>query len=224
VRLVRHRAREGLSSSLVNRVHIPRPLRREVLRRCTFKVFAPSLAFAQFDGARLLLAPVARLTVTTRQALRNAADCGLAYLLMRFRRGASPVGFPLAAAARLPRWLDPSSDGTFPRWLVRAAHGRFGATASPPYSPEVSMLLDALTVAVNGSEFTWREATKVIRLVSCLYSKSGGGRGIRTPEGLRPSGFQARIFSPPAFAKIRQRSPRIQPTASSSANVRRRSP
>ncbi len=52
--------------------------------------------------------------------------------LKRFRRGASPVGSLLAAAAQLLRWLGPSSGGTFPRWRIRAAHGRFGAAASPP--------------------------------------------------------------------------------------------
>jgi len=73
----------------------------------------PSLAFAQSDGARLL-APVARVTVTTRQTSLDAADCGLARLLSRLHRGASPVGFPLAAAASYRGGLAPPRAGHSP--------------------------------------------------------------------------------------------------------------
>src|SRR5260370_32123948 len=120
-RLDRRRAREGLSSSLINPVHIPRPLRREVLGHCASKLLVPSVAFALSVWARLLLGPVSRVTVTARQALRDAADCGLASLLVRVRRGASPVGSPLAAAAWLPKWLGSSSRGVLPRWLITAS-------------------------------------------------------------------------------------------------------
>src|SRR5256885_6423362 len=62
------------------------------------------------------------------------------------------------------------------------------------------------------------------------YSQSGGGRGIRTPEGLHLSGFQARsplvrqrsrtfasvravfhvgTLRPPTFTNVRHRSPRL---------------
>jgi hypothetical protein len=47
--------------------------------------------------------------------------------------------------------------------------------------------------------------------------RSGGGRGIRTPEGLHLSGFQDRSFQ---FAGVRQRSPCIQTAERSSAVVR----
>jgi len=43
VRLARCRAWEGLSSSLINPVHIPRPLRREVLGHCASKLLVPSI-------------------------------------------------------------------------------------------------------------------------------------------------------------------------------------
>src|SRR2546426_12817596 len=55
-RLTPHQAREGLSSSLTNPIHIPRPLRREVLWCCAPKLLTPSVAFALYVWARLLLA------------------------------------------------------------------------------------------------------------------------------------------------------------------------
>ena len=54
-----------------------------------------------------------------------------------------------------------------------------------------------------------------------LYSESGGGRGIRTPEGLHLSGFQDRIFP---FASVRQSSPTFALYMSPSPFVRQRSP
>ncbi len=114
VRLDRHRAREGLSSSVINPVHIPRPLRREVLGHCASKVLVPSVAFALYVWARLLLRPVSRVTVTARQALRDAADCELASLLVRVCRGASPVGSPLVAAASYRSGLVPLRAGSSP--------------------------------------------------------------------------------------------------------------
>ena len=79
-----------------------------------------SLAFAQFDGARLLLVPVARRQLTTRQASLDAADRGLAHLLCealtrRFAGRVSPGGGRL-----LPRWLGPSLDGSHARWSIPA--------------------------------------------------------------------------------------------------------
>jgi hypothetical protein len=103
------------------------------------------VAFAQRDKAGLLLGPVARLTVTTRQASRSAADCGLADLLMRLRRGVAPIGFLLAAPPSYRGWLGPSSGEIFPRWLIGASHDPFGATCISSFIHQKF----PLTVAVN---------------------------------------------------------------------------
>src|SRR6266511_4251441 len=51
------RAGEGLPSSRRHLLSVPRPIRREVLRGCASRLFAPSLAFALTTRARLLLGP-----------------------------------------------------------------------------------------------------------------------------------------------------------------------
>ena len=68
------RAEEALPSSHIGLPTIPRPLRRGVLQRCISRCFAPSMAFAQSSQARLPLAPLAGLTLSTRQASRYVAD------------------------------------------------------------------------------------------------------------------------------------------------------
>ncbi len=52
-----HRAGEGLPSSRRHYRHVPRPIRRGVLRGCASRLFAASMAFTLISGARHSLLP-----------------------------------------------------------------------------------------------------------------------------------------------------------------------
>ncbi len=78
-----HRAEEGLPSSRRHLLAVPRPLPRRVPRRCASRLFASSMAFAQWDRARLPL-----YTFTRRQASLDAAD-------RRVARPRGPLVIPL---------------------------------------------------------------------------------------------------------------------------------
>jgi hypothetical protein len=66
------RAGEGLSSSRHHYPNVPRPLRRGVLRGCTFRIFTASMAFALTLGALLSLSPTSRQGLSRRGRLRLA--------------------------------------------------------------------------------------------------------------------------------------------------------
>src|SRR5262249_5900760 len=72
--LAGRRAGKRLPSSRRHPLNVPRPIRREVPRGRTSRLFTPSLAFTPTSRARLLLfRPKGRL-LTTRQASLHAAD------------------------------------------------------------------------------------------------------------------------------------------------------
>ena len=128
-RLDCHRAREGLSSFTSSLVHIPLPLRREVLRRCTSKLFTPSMAFARTGRGSAPPCPSrAGVRMTTRQD-SLLIRCGLRTRRPRSGRcrGASPVGSPLAAAANYQGGLVPPCAGPAPAGYSRLhwTHTRF---------------------------------------------------------------------------------------------------
>ena len=84
-RLADARTEEGLSSSSLHYLCIPRPLHRGVLDGCTSQGFPASVAFARYTEARLPLAPNAEITprrvkLTMRQTSRHATDCRFACL------------------------------------------------------------------------------------------------------------------------------------------------
>jgi len=89
-----HRAGEGLSSSRRHYPNVPRPLRRGVLRGCTFRIFTASMAFTLRIGARLSLSPPFSGTFTTRQASRDATDRPVAPPQGLSTLGFAAEGFP----------------------------------------------------------------------------------------------------------------------------------
>ena len=78
-------------------------------------------------------------------------------------------------------------------------------------------VLESIELSTDGCNYT----RKAITTVGDSYSEPGGGRGIRTPEGLHLSGFQVRLL---ASADVRQSSRCIDIAGLSSANVGGSSP
>ena len=113
--LRRYRAGEGLPCSRYHLPHVPRPLRREILRGCASRLFTPSVAFALRDGARLLLVPANMAgTITTRQTSLYAADRVFAPPQWAFDIGLRPGPFPDRAADLLPGLLVVTRTGLAP--------------------------------------------------------------------------------------------------------------
>ena len=121
-----HRAEEGLPSSRRHHLAVPRPLPRRVPRRCTSRLFASSMAFAQWDRARLPL-----YTFTRRQASLDAAD-------RRVARPRGPLVIPLRRRP-LNRRRGPATglpgdypDRTHTGWRRRTYGWATGITSSRP--------------------------------------------------------------------------------------------
>src|SRR4051794_32819204 len=108
------RAGEGLPSSHRHLLDVPRPIRREVPRGCTSRLYTPSMAFAVITAARLLLTPRDGGPLTTRQASRNAADRRVAPPNRAFDAGLRPGPFPGRAASLLPSLLAATRTGLPP--------------------------------------------------------------------------------------------------------------
>src|SRR5947207_7664972 len=83
-------------------------------------------------GSSLVLTLGARLWVTTRQDSLHATDCELASPLSGHCRGASSTKVSPDDGRQLPRWLGPSSGGSFLRWLTTACSGRTPHSHSSP--------------------------------------------------------------------------------------------
>ena len=102
----RRRTGEGLPSSRRHLPHVPRPLRREVLRGCASRLFTPSVAFALTAGARLLLVPTMRWVCSRRGRLRfmlrTACNLSLPLKGFRHRAPARPVSRPDRRSATGP--------------------------------------------------------------------------------------------------------------------------
>ena len=100
----RRRTGEGLPSSRRHLPHVPRPLRREVLRGCASRLFTPSMAFALTAGARLLLVPTMRWVCSRRGRLRFMLRTAWSLPLKGFRHRAParPVSRPDRRSATGP--------------------------------------------------------------------------------------------------------------------------
>ena len=100
----RRRTGEGLPSSRRHLPHVPRPLRREVLRGCASRLFSPSMAFALTAGARLLLVPTMRWVCSRRGRLRFMLRTAWSLPLKGFRHRAParPVSRPDRRSATGP--------------------------------------------------------------------------------------------------------------------------
>jgi hypothetical protein len=109
-----HRAGEGLPSSRRHYRHVPRPIRRGVLRGCASRLFAASMAFALISGARHSLLPPEGETSNDaagfascygphRRSPMRASDAGL-----------RPRPFPGEAASLLPGLLAATRTGLTP--------------------------------------------------------------------------------------------------------------
>ena len=100
----RRRTGEGLPSSRRHLPHVPRPLRREVLRGCASRLFTPSVAFALTAGARLLLVPTMRWVCSRRGRLRFMLRTAWSLPLKGFRHRAParPVSRPDRRSATGP--------------------------------------------------------------------------------------------------------------------------
>ena len=94
----------GLPSSRRHLPHVPRPLRREVLRGCASRLFTPSMAFALTAGARLLLVPTMRWVCSRRGRLRFMLRTAWSLPLKGFRHRAParPVSRPDRRSATGP--------------------------------------------------------------------------------------------------------------------------
>ena len=109
------RAGEGLPSSRRHPLNVPRPLRRGVPQGCKSRLFTPSMAFTLRDRARLSLAPTSRwVTLTTRQASRDATDHAVAPPNGACDAGLRPGPFPDRAASLLPGLLAATRTGLTP--------------------------------------------------------------------------------------------------------------
>jgi hypothetical protein len=100
--------RRGLPSPLINCLSIPRPIHRRVLRRCTSKSFAPSMAFAPSRRARLPLGPLSWVHTD------DAAGFTSCYGLLSCDDIASAFGSPLSrmvTTRSLGRYLDRTCTG-----------------------------------------------------------------------------------------------------------------
>src|SRR6266496_3251417 len=106
-------AEEGLPSSRHHLPHVPRPLRREVPRRCTSRLFPSSMAFALLLRARLLLGPF-RVGLTTRQASLDATDRTVASPYRAFDAALRRRAFPPDAGSLLPGLLAATRTGLAP--------------------------------------------------------------------------------------------------------------
>jgi len=102
------RAEEGVPSSPLSCLYVPRSLRRGVLNGCASQGFTASMAFAVNEQARLPLVPLVAGRLSTPQTSRDATDRRFARLLssrcQRASTGGSrrppPLSYP--AAGPLP--------------------------------------------------------------------------------------------------------------------------
>src|SRR4051812_4033941 len=121
------RAEEGFSSSYVHLPTVPLPIPRRVLRRCTFRVFTPSMAFAVTHPARLPLVPL-RGAITRRQdSLRCCGPVGCSHHVA-FDVGLRRRAFPPDAANLLPGSLTTTRTGLSPAGGRKLADTRDHAT------------------------------------------------------------------------------------------------
>jgi hypothetical protein len=130
-----HRAGEGLPSSRRHYRHVPRPIRRGVLRGCASRLSTASMAFALISGARHSLLP------PEGETSNDAAGFALCYgphrrsPIRAFDAGLRPRPFPGGAASLLPGLLAATRTGLTPASddeLTNTKIHRGLVTVSPP--------------------------------------------------------------------------------------------
>jgi hypothetical protein len=125
------RAEEGVPSSPLSCLYVPRSLRRGVLNGCASQGFTASMAFAVNEQARLPLVPLVAGRLSTPQTSRDATDRRFARLLssrcQRASTGGSRRPPPLSYPAAGPL---PGPD--FHRLAQRGLSGRTHSGRSSP--------------------------------------------------------------------------------------------
>ena len=103
------RAGEGLPSSRRHHPNVPRPLRRGVPRGCTSRLFTPSMAFTQSDGARLSL-----IHAHDAAGFAYATDRSVAHPQRMLDAALRPQTFPPETGSLLPGLLAATRTGPTP--------------------------------------------------------------------------------------------------------------
>src|SRR6266536_3559586 len=166
-------AEEGLPSSRHHLPHVPRPLRREVPRRCTSRLFPSSMAFALLLRARLLLGPF-RVGLTTRQASLDAAVRTVASPYRAFDAALRRRAFPPDAGSLLPGLLAATRTG-----LAPAGGGELADTPD-----HIASLTSSRTDRTCPLGTQYPNHPRRTRLTSCTITSTGSSSRRRSVNSL----------------------------------------